>query len=177
MRIVMVSVLMLGALSVRADEARDKRAASQPGAVQILPADRGLSTGLTVPRARVPAEWLKRLKTVRGAEGRVLVPAAVPVQAQLVVGPTWYSLSWREGPRHVALLVRYAGHTIPGFDEPELDPEQMVVSRTHGVAGIAATFEGAGVNFDVECAEPAKDPACSSDSNLRERVMNLAVVP
>ena len=100
---------------------------------------------------------------------------AVPVQAQLVVGPTWYSPS-RRGPATWCCWSAMPG-TIPGFNEPELDPEQMVVSRTHGVAGIAATFEGAGVNFDVECAEPAKDPACSSDSHLRERVMNLAVVP
>ena len=86
----------------------------------------------------------------------MLVPAAVPVQAQLVVGPTWYSLSWREGPRHVVLLVRYAGHTIPGFDEPEIDPEQMVVSRTHGVARDRSDLRGRGRQYDVECAEPAK---------------------
>ena len=113
----------------------------------------------------------------RRAEPKVGCSSPHRFPSRLTCGVAIGTASWREGPRHVVLLVRYAGHMIPGFDEPELDPEQMVVSRTHGVAGIAATFEGAGVNFDVECAEPAKDPACSSDSHLRERVMNLAVVP
>ena len=169
-------LILFVALTAQAQEHEAKRRASQPGALKIFPMSNGLSTGLTVPADRLPKVWLSQLTRIKGAHERVLVPNDVPVHAQLVTGPTWYSLSWREGSRYVVLMVRYAGHVLPGFDTHALDPQRMVIARTHGIVSIDSTFEGAAVTFDVECQEPAKDPACARDELVRERVMNLAVV-
>ncbi len=169
-------LILFVALTAQAQEHDAKRRASQPGSLKIFPMSNGLSTGLTVPAERIPKAWLNQFKGIKGAHERVLIPNDVPVRAQLVTGPTWYSLSWREGPRYLVLMVRYAGHVLPGFDTQALDPQRMVIARTHGIVSIDATFEGAAVTFDVECREPAKDPACARDEHLRERVMNLAVV-
>ena len=172
----LVVLILFGALTAQAQEHEDKRRASQPGTLKIFPMSTGLSTGLTIPADRLPKGWLSQLKSIKGAHDRVLMPQDVPVRAQLVTGPTWYSMSWREGDRYLVLMVRYAGHHLPGFDTQALDPQRMVIARTHGLVSIDATFEGAAVTFDVECREPAKDPACARDDHLRERVMNLAVV-
>ena len=165
------------ALSAQAQEPLDKRAASQPGGVEIMPRERGLSTGLTFPADKVPKAWLKRLRAVRGGAGRVLVPTPLPVDALLVTGPTWYSLKWREGDRHVILMVRYAGFRLPGFDASGRDAQRMVIGRSHGLVSIDATLDGAAVTLDVECREPAQDEACSNDGSVRQRILNLAVVP
>ena len=172
----LAGLILFVALTAQAQEHDAKRRASQPGALKIFPMGDGLSTGLTIPAERVPKAWLSQFKAIKGARDRVLLPNDVPVQAQLVTGPTWYSLSWREGSRYLVLMVRYAGHVLPGFDTQALDPQRMVIARTHGIVSVDATFEGAAVTFDVECREPSTDPACARDEHLRERVMNLAVV-
>ena len=170
-------ITVLCALSAHAEEPVDKRSASQPGAIEILPRDRGLSTGLTFPADKVPKAWLNRLRSVRGAAGRVLVPTPLPAQAILVTGSTWYSLKWSEGDRHIILMVRYAGFRLPGFDASGRDAERMVIGRSHGLVSIDATLDGAAVTLDVECREPAQDEACSNDGSVRQRILNLAVVP
>ena len=172
----LAGLILFVALTAQAQEHEAKRRASQPGMLKTFPLSIGLSTGLTVPTERIPQTWVSQLKRIRGASERLLVPHNVPVQAQLVTGPTWYSLSWREHDRSVVLMVRYAGHELPGFDERALDSQRMVIARTHGIVSIDATFEGAAVTFDVECREPSKDPACARDEHLRQRVMDLAVV-
>jgi len=171
-----VGLIVFVAVAAQAEETEVKRRASQPGALKVFPTTAGLSTGLTIPAERLPQKWLRPLQGVRGASERLLIPNNVPFQAQLVTGPTWYSLSWREHDRHVVLMVRYAGHELPGFDGRALDSQRMVIARTHGIVSIDATFEGAAVTFDVECREPSKDPACARDEHLRQRIMDLAVV-
>ena len=143
----LAGLILFVALTAQAQEHEAKRRASQPGTLKIFPMSIGLSTGLTVPAERIPKAWLSQLTRINGSQERVLVPNDVPVQAQLVTGPTWYSLSWREGSRYVVLMVRYAGHVLPGFDAQALDPQRMVIARTHGIVSVDATFEGAAVTL------------------------------
>ena len=166
---------LLMAAAAAADEAQDKRTASLPGALQPLHVQTGLSTGLTLPIERLPKTWVKQLSPLQQAGRALLMPSKLPSAALIVTGPTWYSVKWREGDRHVVLLVRYAGFVLPGFKLPA-DPAAITIGRSHGLVSADTNFEGAAVTIDVECAEPKTDPACASDDHLRRRIMSLAVL-
>ena len=105
----------------------------------------------------------------------LLMPGELPSEVLIVTGPTWYSVKWREGDRHVVLLVRYAGFVLPGFKAP-VDAADITISRSHGLVSADTNFEGAAVTIDVECASPNTDPAYASDDHLRRRIMGLAVL-
>jgi hypothetical protein len=166
--------LLLAAVAV-ADEAADKRAASLPAGLQPLRHETGLSTGLSLPMERLPKAWSKKLRPLQQPGRALLMPGELPTHALIVTGPTWYSVKWREGDRHVVLMVRYAGFVLPGF-KASIDAASIVIGRSHGLVSGDTNFEGAAVTIDVECAEPKTDPACASDDHLRRRIMGLAVL-
>lgn len=169
-------LIFLGTSVALADETQEKRAASLPGVLVPLAPSIGLSTGLSLPQSAVPKSWLTQLQPLKSPTRNLLLPTPLPLEALLVVGPTWYSLKWREGGRHVVFMARYSGFTLAGFDAPQISPSEISISRSHGLVSADVNFEGAAVTLDVECSEPAKDPACSADDHLRQRILNLALL-
>ena len=174
MRLLIIAMLLC-ALPAVADEAEEKRAVSRPGVMTPFPAG-GRSLSNTVESEAMPATWLKTLKAWREAGRAVILPSNVPADGFLVSGATWYSLKWQEEGRHVILQVNAAGLRLPGLEEIDIDPEKILIGRSHALVSADARIHGLAVRIDIECRRGLEDPSCGDDDSMFERFENLAVL-
>jgi hypothetical protein len=169
--------LCVVAAAANAQEVAGKKAASLPGALQDFKALDGMTPTGQLERRAVPQVWLKRLQAHQAAGRNLILPAPLPAQAVLVVGPTWYSFKWLQDGRHVVLMVHYKGFSLAGAPVLEQEADELVIGRAHGLVSATVHLAGAAVSVDVECSPVVKDTACFEDAYVRGVVARLAVLP
>lgn len=122
----------------------------------------------------------------QGVVGDSPVPVILPdddqllASAHITVGDAWYEASM-QGERHsVAINGTHRSHSAPGVggkkEDDHSQPQEHLLTRTHGIVTLAFEEFGVAYAIDVECENPLENPLCAKDEYVLSIAENAGVV-